>query len=121
MRKSILEKNGNEIETGIKITPNDWGVPYFVIDESAACEQMVNCDFTDGDGRLLTADDFQNDLDQINETCSIYEFEGKFYAVDGDRYIEVSNPAECEDGLLHMIGSWEDFDEYETPVDRDDI
>jgi hypothetical protein len=46
----------------------------------------------------------------------IYHLGDSFYAVDGDRYIEVS--AKC-DG--QTIGSWEDFEEYEPASSLDEL
>jgi hypothetical protein len=50
----------------------------------------------------------------------IYQLGDSFYAVDpqNEMYVEVSNPAK---GLLQMVGSWEDFEEYIPPTTLDEL
>jgi hypothetical protein len=65
-------------------------------------------------GRLImTANDDCGELE-------VYELSGSFYAVSGDSYVEVANPA-CKGGLLHFVGEWEEFEEYEKPANLDEL
>lgn len=106
MKRSELK---NEIESGIRMTCASWGESYLMINESAAFEAMVNS----FGGNV---DDYENQRNaELGDTdISIYELDGKYYAVNDDRYIECGNPAECpEDGCLEMHEQWQDFDDEE--------
>jgi hypothetical protein len=112
----------NEIIYSVKHTPESWGEPYLVIDESAACDMMSNCF-----GGEMEAADYQAQLDEIDVEHTIYELNGRYYAVEdphmintgwgcmrwnNDRqYVECENPSNCTDGLLETIGQWQSFDD----------
>jgi NAD-dependent dihydropyrimidine dehydrogenase PreA subunit len=103
----------NEIESGIRMTCGSWGEAYLMIDESAAFEAMV-----EAFGGIDSQYEAQRNAEKGDDNISIFELGGKFYAVNGDRYIECKNPEdECPDGLLQMIGNWQEFDEMKTERD----
>ena len=103
MKRSELK---NEIESGIRMTCGSWGESYLMLDEQAAFEAMVES--FGGD-----AGDYekQRDEERGDDDISIYEINGKFYAVSEGKFIECDNPKTCESGLLDMHGKWESFDD----------
>ena len=106
MNRSELK---NEIESSIRMTCESWGEPYLMVDEQAAFEAMAEAfEGTDSDYEN------QRNRERGGTDITIYELSGDFYAVSGENtpiYINCDNPAKCEDGLLAMHGSWQDFDD----------
>lgn len=122
MKRSELK---NEIETGLRITPDNWGETYIISDVDAACEAMVSA-FGEG-----TKQDYETQLDGVETkiTHSIFELNGKFYAVqelyyynsgygkmrpsNDLKYIECDDPRTVSDGLVAVHGHWQSFDDEE--------
>jgi hypothetical protein len=57
----------------------------------------------------------QRDDERGDTDISIFEMNGKYYALNDDRYIECDDPKTCSDGLLAMRGKWQSFDDEEEP------
>ena len=129
MKRSELK---NEIETGLRITPDNWGETYIISDEDAACEAMVSA-FGEG-----TSQDYQNQLDEVETKIdhSIFELNGKFYAVQEPyhynsgygsmkpatdlMYIECDDPKTVTDGLVAVHGKWQSFDDEEPDMTHEE-
>ena len=68
------------------------------------------------DGMNGTAAEYekQRDNERGDTDISIFEIDGKYYALNDDsRYIECDDPKTCNDGLLAMRGKWQSFDDEE--------
>ena len=120
MKRSELK---NEIETGLRITPDNWGETYIISNKDAACEAMVSA-FGEG-----MSQDYENQLDDVETKIdhSIFELNGKFYAVQEPyhynsgygrmkpatdlMYIECDDPKTVTDGLVAVHGKWQSFDD----------
>lgn len=105
MKRSELK---NEIESGIRMTCGSWGESYLMIDEQAAFEAMV-----ESFGGTAAEYEKQRDQERGDTDISIFELNGKFYALNDGRYIECDDPKTCDSGLLSMHGKWESFDDEE--------
>lgn len=77
-----------------------------MLDESAAFDAMV-----DSFGGTASEYEKQRDSEHGRTDISIFELNGKYYAVDGDQYIECDDPNKCDDGLLAIHGKFELFDD----------
>jgi hypothetical protein len=112
-----------EIETGLRITPDNWGESYIIRDRGAACAAMASA-FGEG-----VAQDYDEQLDEIETKIehSIFELNGKFYAVEEPyyynsgygkmkpatdlMYAECDDPKTVTDGLVAIHGKWQSFDD----------
>lgn len=129
MKRSELK---NRVQSNAKLSPDYWGNTCVIIDETLACEAMVQCGMErDDEGTLMTADDFLDQLSNDSQgDVDIFEFNGDYFAVEispqraigGGRYeerdplyIQCDDPESVSYGSVLTYGVWKSFD-YEDDV-----